>query len=52
MKKSILGQKIGMTQIFSENGNMIPVTVVLAEPNVVAQVKTLDKEGYDAIQVG
>lgn len=52
MKKSLLGQKIGMTQIFSDNGNMIPVTVVLAEPNVVAQVKTLDKEGYDAIQVG
>ena len=51
MVKSLLGQKIGMTQIFSEDGNMIPVTVILAEPNFVAQVKTTEKEGYEAIQV-
>lgn len=51
MKKSILGQKIGMTQIFNQDGNMVPVTVVLAEPNFVSQVKTVEKEGYDAIQV-
>lgn len=51
MEKSLLGQKIGMTQIFSQDGNMIPVTVILAEPNFVAQVKTIEKEGYDAIQV-
>ena len=52
MKKSLLGQKVGMTQIFTEDGNMIPVSVIVAEPNVVVQVKTIDKEGYDAIQVG
>lgn len=52
MKKSLLGQKVGMTQIFTEDGNMIPVSVIVAEPNVVVQVKTADKEGYDAIQVG
>lgn len=52
MKKSLLGQKVGMTQIFDEDGNMIPVTVVLAEPNVVVQIKSISKEGYDAVQVG
>lgn len=52
MKKAILGQKIGMTQIFNEKGELIPVTVVLAEPNLVVQVKTDDKEGYNSIQVG
>ncbi len=52
MKKSVLGQKIGMTQIFNENGDMVPVSVILVEPNVVAQIKTKEKEGYDAIQVG
>lgn len=52
MQKSLLGQKVGMTQIFNQNGNMIPVTVVLVEPNLVAQVKTVEKDGYDAIQVG
>lgn len=52
MKKAIFGQKIGMTQIFLEDGNMIPVSVVLVEPNIVVQVKTKEKEGYDAIQVG
>lgn len=52
MKKAIMGKKIGMTQIFDEQGRMIPVTVVEALPNVVVQIKTEEKEGYNAIQVG
>lgn len=52
MKKAIMGKKIGMTQIFDEQGRMIPVTVVEAMPNVVVQIKTEEKEGYNAIQVG
>ena len=52
MNKALLGQKIGMTQVFDKNGNMIPVTIVLVEKNVVVSIKTLDKDGYDAIQVG
>jgi len=52
MKKAIIGRKLGMTQIFDENGLVIPVTVVEAGPCVVAQVKTVEKEGYDAIQLG
>lgn len=52
MKKAILGKKIGMTQIFDENGRVIPVTVVEATPCVVVQKKTILKDGYDAIQVG
>ena len=52
MKKAIIGRKLGMTQIFDENGTVIPVTVVEAGPCVVAQVKTVEKEGYDAIQLG
>jgi len=52
MKKALMGTKIGMTQIFDENGKIIPVTVVEAKPNVVVQIKTTEKEGYDAIQVG
>ncbi len=50
--KGILGRKIGMTQIFSEEGVAIPVTVVEAGPVVITQIKTVDKEGYNAIQVG
>lgn len=50
--KSILGKKVGMTQIFLEDGELIPVTVVEAKPMVVTQIKTKEKEGYDAIQVG
>ena len=50
--KGILGKKIGMTQIFTEHGEVIPVTVVEAGPNVVTQVKTVEKDGYNAIQVG
>lgn len=52
MKKAIMGTKIGMTQIFDENGKIVPVTVVQAMPNVVVQVKTLEKDGYSAVQVG
>lgn len=52
MKKGILGRKLGMTQIFSEDGKLIPVTVVEAGPCSVVQIKTVEKEGYDAIQVG
>lgn len=48
----ILGRKLGMTQVFTKKGVLIPVTVVEVEPNVVTQVKTLEKEGYEAIQLG
>ncbi len=52
MKKAILGTKIGMTQIFDENGKVIPVTVVLAGPCTVIQKKTVETDGYEAVQVG
>ena len=52
MKKALIGKKVGMTQIFDENGVVIPVTVIEAGPCVVAQVKTVEKEGYNAIQLG
>ena len=52
MKKGIIGKKLGMTQIFAENGAVIPVTVIEAGPCVVSQKKTTEKDGYDAIQVG
>ena len=50
--KGIIGKKVGMTQIFDDKGNVIPVTVIEAGPCVVAQVKTLEKDGYEAIQLG
>ena len=50
--KGILGRKIGMTQVFTKNGKLIPVTVIEVEPNVVTQIKTVEKDGYDAIQLG
>lgn len=50
--KGILGTKVGMTQVFTTNGKLIPVTVIEVEPNVVTQIKTVAKEGYDAIQLG
>lgn len=49
--KGILGKKIGMTQVFTKEGKLIPVTVVEVEPNVVTQIKTVAKDGYDAIQL-
>ena len=52
MNKGIIGKKIGMTQIFDEKGNVVPVTVIEATPNVVAQVKTVETDGYNSIQLG
>ena len=52
MKKGIIGKKLGMTQIFDEAGNVIPVTVLEAGPCVVAQKKTVEKDGYEAVQLG
>jgi len=52
MKKGLIGKKIGMTQIFDENGKVIPVTVVEAGPCSVTQIKTMENDGYEAIQVG
>ena len=52
MKKAIIGKKIGMTQIFDENGRVVPVTVVEAGPCVVIQKKTVENDGYEAIKVG
>ena len=50
--KGILGRKVGMTQVFTKDGKLIPVTVVSVEPNVVMQVKTVETDGYNAIQLG
>ena len=52
MKKALLGKKLGMTQIFDENGKVIPVTVIEAGPCTVVQVKTKDADGYEAVQLG
>ena len=52
MTKGILGKKVGMTQIFDESGLLVPVTVLEVQPNVVLQVKTVETDGYNAIQVG
>ena len=50
--KGLLGRKLGMTQVFTEDGELIPVTVVEATPNVVLQVKTVETDGYNAVQLG
>lgn len=52
MNIGLLGNKIGMTQIFDESGNIIPVTILKVGPCVITQIKTMAKDGYDAIQVG
>ena len=52
MAKGILGKKVGMTQIFTKDGKVVPVTVVEASPNLVAQVKSVESDGYNAIQIG
>ena len=52
MKKGLIGKTIGMTQIFDENGKVIPVTVVEAGPCVITQKKTIENDGYEAVQVG
>ena len=51
MKKGILGRKLGMTQVFTKSGKLIPVTVVEVEPNVITQIKTKETDGYEAIQL-
>ena len=50
--RGLIGKKIGMTQVFSDNGSLLPVTIVEAGPCVVTQVKTTIKDGYDAVQIG
>ena len=52
MKKAILATKVGMTQIFDEDGSLIPVTVLQAGPCAVTQIKTVENDGYEAVQVG
>ncbi|MGI5891187.1 MAG: 50S ribosomal protein L3 [Bacillota bacterium] len=52
MPKALLGKKIGMTQVFSPEGKLIPVTVIAAGPCVVSQIKTTENEGYEAVQIG
>ena len=52
MINAIYGKKIGMTQLFDEDGNVIPVTVIEAAPNKVCQIKTVDTDGYEAVQLG
>ncbi|HFQ5644041.1 TPA: 50S ribosomal protein L3 [Listeria monocytogenes] len=52
MTKGILGRKVGMTQVFTENGELIPVTVIEAAQNVVLQKKTVESDGYEAVQIG
>lgn len=52
MTKGILGRKIGMTQVFAENGDLIPVTVIEAAPNVVLQKKSVEVDGYESVQLG
>ena len=51
MQKAILGKKLGMTQLFTENGAVIPVTLIEAGPCAVVQKKTMDKDGYSALQL-
>ena len=50
--KGILGRKVGMTQVFTKSGKLIPVTVIEVEPNIVTQIKTVENDGYNAIQLG
>ena len=52
MTKGILGRKVGMTQFFTANGELVPVTVIEATPNVVMQLKTVETDGYEAVQIG
>ena len=52
MAKGILGTKIGMTQIFNDLGQLIPLTIEICEPNVVLQKKTIENDGYEAVQLG
>ncbi len=49
--KGVLGKKLGMTQVWDDNNNVVPVTVIEVSPNVVTQIRTVDNDGYDAIQI-
>ncbi|KRM71391.1 50S ribosomal protein L3 [Lacticaseibacillus brantae] len=51
-RKGILGKKVGMTQVFTDNGELVPVTVIDVTPNIVMQVKTVESDGYEAVQLG
>ncbi|EHO53343.1 50S ribosomal protein L3 [Lentilactobacillus kisonensis] len=51
-RKGILGKKVGMTQVFTDNGELVPVTVVEVTPNVIMQIKTVENDGYEAVQLG
>ena len=51
-RKGVLGEKLGMTQVYDDEGRIVPVTVVLAGPNVVTQVRSSEKDGYSAVQLG
>ena len=51
MKKAILATKLGMTQVFANDGKLVPVTVVEVQPNVVTQIKTVEKDGYSSVQL-
>ncbi len=52
MSIGVIGRKVGMTQVFAEDGTMVPVSVVAVEPNTVTELRTLDRDGYTAVQVG
>ena len=52
MTIGLIGRKVGMTQVFAEDGTMVPVSVVAVEPNTVTQLRTLERDGYTAVQVG
>ena len=52
MSKAILGKKLGMTQVFTAEGQLVPVTVVETTPSVVVRVKTVETDGYEAVQIG
>ena len=52
MKKAIVGKKIGMTQVFTEDGRLVPVTVIEAGPCTVVQTKNVESDGYEAVQLG
>ncbi len=52
MSIGVIGRKVGMTQVFAEDGTMVPVSVVAIEPNTVTELRTLDRDGYTAVQVG
>ena len=52
MAKGLLGKKIGMTQIFASDGKVVPVTVIEASPNLITQVKSVESDGYNALQIG